>query len=48
MIIPMAKRNPPMANISRNTPRLRKPVDAKSVDSDMRFRSTGNNVASDR
>ena len=48
MMIPPARRKPIRANISLNNPRLLNPVDAKSVDSDMRFRNTGNNVASDK
>ena len=48
MMIPMARRKPPRANISLNSPRFRNPVDANSVDSDMRFRNTGNNVESDK
>ena len=48
MMIPIARRKPIRANISLNNPRFRNPVDAKRVDSDMRFRNTGNNVVSDK
>ena len=48
MMIPIARRNPNRAKKSLNRPRFRKPVDAKRVDSDMRFRNTGNNVVSDK
>ena len=47
-MIPIAKRNPNRAKKSLISPRFRKPVDAKRVDSDMRFRNTGNNVESDK
>ena len=47
-MIPIAMRKPPRANVSLKTPRFRNPVDANSVDSDMRLRNTGNNVESDK